>query len=376
MNVGVPRETKPDEARVALTPAGTVALTASGHRVWVERGAGGGAGFADSAYSDAGAALVSREAVWERSDMIVKVKEPTPDEYAFFREGLVLFAYLHLAADRELTAALQASSVFAVAYETVQDSSGQLPLLAPMSGIAGRLAPQAGAWALERAQGGRGILIGGVPGVAPARVVIVGAGSVGRNAALVAAGMGADVWLLDRSVSRLAELESTLPRSVKLLRSDAETLAALLPNTDLLIGAVLVVGASAPRLITREMLSSLEPGSVLVDVAIDQGGCAETSRPTTHAEPVFTADGVVHYCVANMPGAVPVTATRALTNATLPYVLELADKGPAGAVAQNCAIAAGVNVARGRLTHAGVAAAFESQAVDLGELLTLYKISL
>ena len=333
MKIGVAKEIKPDEYRVALTPAGALELTQHGHEVLVEQGAGEGSAFPDDAYLTAGARIASVDEVWEAADLLLKVKEPIAVEYPRLRSDLVLFTYLHLAADEPLTRALADSGVAAVAYETVELDNGRLPLLAPMSEVAGRLATQMGAWTLEKSQGGRGILLGGVPGVAPARVVVLGGGIVGYNAALVAVGMKADVWVLDRSVERMRELESMLAGRITLAMSTKLEVAQAIADADLVVGAVLIPGARAPKLITREMLGLMKQGSVIVDVAIDQGGCAETSRPTTHSDPVYVVDGVVHYCVANMPGAVPITSTKALTNVTLPYVEAIADRGLAGAVA-------------------------------------------
>jgi alanine dehydrogenase len=367
MRVGVVTELKADEHRVALTPAGARELAERGHEVLVERGAGAGSAFPDEAYASAGAALASADEVWERSELVLKVKEPLPEEYGRLRDDLVLFTYLHLAADERLTRALVASGATCIAYETVQNEDRRLPLLAPMSEVAGRLATQMGAWALERGPGGRGILLGGVPGVPPARVLILGGGIVGMNAALIAIGMQADVWVLDRDVERMRELEIMLDGRITLAMSSRLQIEELLPQCDLVVGAVLVPGARAPRLVTREMLRSMKPGAVLVDVAIDQGGCFETSRPTTHSDPVFVVDGVVHYCVANMPGAVPITSTKALTNVTLPYVEAIADAGVREAVRRSPALAHGVNVAAGAVTHAAVAAAHGLPYVPVSE---------
>jgi alanine dehydrogenase len=361
--VGVVREVKAAERRVGLTPAGAVALADRGHRVLVEAGAGAGAGFPDDAYSAAGARLVADATeVWGTSDLLVKVKEPIASEYGCLRPGLALFTYLHLAADRALTEALLASGTTAIGYETVQADDGRLPLLAPMSEVAGRLAAQAGAHYLQAPFGGPGLLIGGAPGVAPARVAILGGGVVGTQAARVATGMGADVTILDTAPDRLRWLEDRFERSARVLMSDADTLHAALAGADLVIGAVLVPGAAAPRLLDRDGLAELKPGAVLVDVAIDQGGCFATSRPTTHGDPTYAVDGVLHYCVANMPGAVPVTSTRALTNATLPWVLRLA-AGVEDALATEPMLARGLNAHAGRLTCEPVARAFPDLAV-------------
>ena len=367
MRIGVAREIKPQEYRVALTPAGALELVQRGHEVVVERAAGVGSGFVDEAYAAVGARLADVDEVWSSADLLLKVKEPIAVEYPRLREGLTLFTYLHIAADEPLTRALLDSGVAAVAYETVETADRRLPLLAPMSEVAGRLAPQMGAWALEKARGGRGILLGGVPGVPPARVVVLGGGVVGLNAAIIALGMQADVWVLDKSVDRLRELEIALDGRVTLAMSNRLQIEEVLPDTDLVIGAVLVPGALAPRLVTREMLGLLRPGAVLVDVAIDQGGCFETSHATTHDDPIFEVDGIVHYCVANMPGAVPVTSTKALTNVTLPYVEAIADKGLARAIVDDPALAKGVNTLAGRLTYAAVADAHGMPYTPLAE---------
>jgi alanine dehydrogenase len=357
MKIGVAKEIKTDEHRVALTPAGALELTQRGHEVVVEQGAGEGSAFPDEAYLTAGARVVSVDEVWETAELLLKVKEPIAPEYPRLRSDLVLFTYLHLAADEPLTRALAESGVAAVAYETVELDNGRLPLLAPMSEVAGRLATQMGAWTLEKSQGGRGILLGGVPGVAPAKVVVLGGGIVGYNAALVAVGMKADVWVLDKSVERMRDLESMLAGRITLAMSTKLEVEQAIASADLVIGAVLIPGARAPKLITREMLALMKQGSVIVDVAIDQGGCTETSRPTTHSDPIYVVDGVVHYCVANMPGAVPITSTKALTNVTLPYVEAIADRGLAGAVAADPALARGVNVLAGDVTYEAVAEA-------------------
>jgi len=369
MRIGVVKEIKADEYRVALTPAGALELSQRGHEVLVEAGAGEGSAFLDEAYLTAGARVVSVDEAWEQADLLLKVKEPIASEYRRLRPDLVLFTYLHLAADEPLTAALVESGVSAVAYETVELDNGRLPLLAPMSEVAGRLATQMGAWTLEKSQGGRGILLGGVPGVAPARVVVLGGGIVGYNAALVAVGMKADVWVLDRSVERMRDLESMLAGRITLAMSTKLEVEQAIASADLVVGAVLIPGARAPKLITREMLGLMKPGSVIVDVAIDQGGCTETSRPTTHSDPIYEVDGVVHYCVANMPGAVPITSTKALTNVTLPYVEAIAERGLAAAVAADRALAHGVNVLGGSVTYEAVADAHGLEYRPLGELL-------
>ena len=357
MRIGVAREIKQREYRVALTPAGALELVQRGHEVVVESGAGVGSGFVDEAYLAVGARMASVEDVWSSAELLLKVKEPIAEEYGRLREGLTLFTYLHIAADEPLTDALVDSGITGIAYETVETASRQLPLLAPMSEVAGRLAPQMGAWSLEKAHGGRGILLGGVPGVPPAKVVILGGGVVGLNSAIIALGMQADVWVLDKSVERMRELEIALDGRVTLAMSNRLQIEEVLADADMVIGAVLVPGAIAPKLVTREMLGLMRPGAVLVDVAIDQGGCFETSHATTHDDPVFEVDGIIHYCVANMPGAVPVTSTKALTNVTLPYVEAIADKGVARAIADDAALAKGVNVVGGKVTYEAVAQA-------------------
>jgi alanine dehydrogenase len=359
VRIGVAKEIKPQEYRVALTPAGALELVQRGHEVIVERGAGVGSGFADDAYTAVGARVVDVDEVWATAELLLKVKEPIAVEYPRLREGLTLFTYLHIAADEPLTRALLDAGVTAVAYETVETADRRLPLLAPMSEVAGRLAPQMGAWALEKAHGGRGILLGGVPGVPPAKVVVLGGGVVGLNAAIIALGMQADVWVLDKSVDRMRELEIALDGRVTLAMSNRLQIEEVIPDADMVIGAVLIPGAVAPKLVTRDMLRLMRPGSVLVDVAIDQGGCFETSHATTHDDPIFEVDGIVHYCVANMPGAVPVTSTKALTNVTLPYVEAIADKGLARAIADDPALAKGVNTMNGRLTYQAVADAHD-----------------
>jgi alanine dehydrogenase len=357
VKIGVAKEIKPDEYRVALTPAGARELGQGGHDVIVETGAGEGSAFSDGAYEAAGAVIADVDDVWADAELLLKVKEPIEAEYARLRDGLVLFTYLHIAADEPLTRALLESGITAVAYETVETDSGVLPLLAPMSEIAGRLAAQAGAYFLERPQGGRGLLLGGVPGVSPGRVVVIGGGMVGYNAAVIALGLGADVMILERSLDRMRHLEEILSGRLSLVMSSSLEIEESVQHADVVIGAVLIPGALAPKLITREMVAEMKEGSVLADVAIDQGGCAETSRPTTHSDPVYVVDGVTHYCVANMPGAVPITSTKALTNATLPYVEEIADYGLALAVAQDPALARGVNVVGGKVTYEAVAEA-------------------
>ena len=370
MRIGVAKEIKPDEYRVALTPAGALELINRGHEVAVESGAGLGSAFSDEVYRRVGAELTSVDEIWGRSEMVLKVKEPIASEYARMREGQILFTYLHIAADEPLTRALIESGVTAVAYETVEEN-GALPLLAPMSEVAGRLASQAGAYFLEKPLGGRGLLLGGVPGVAPGRVVIVGGGVVGYNAAVIALGLGAQVTILERSIDRMRHLEEILSGRVTLLMSSILQVAAAVEDADLVIGAVLVPGAVAPKLVTREMIAGMKEGAVVVDVAIDQGGCFETSHATTHADPVYVVDGVTHYCVANMPGAVPITSTKALTNATLPYVEAIAESGLRAAVASDPALAKGVNVIDGKLTYEAVADAHGIDYTPLDDVLPL-----
>jgi len=371
MKIGVAKEIKPDEHRVALTPAGARELAQRGHDVVVERGAGEGSALPDAAYEAVGAQIASVDDVWGASDLVLKVKEPLPDEFDRLRDGLILFTYLHLAAEEGLTRALVESGAVCIAYETVETDERQLPLLAPMSEVAGRLATQMGAWALEKAQGGRGILLGGVPGVPPAKVVVLGGGIVGYNAALIAVGMQADVWVLDKSVGRMRDLEMMLDGRITLAMSNQLAIDEAVEDADLVIGAVLIPGARAPKLITRDMLGALKPGAALVDVAIDQGGCFETSRPTTHSDPVYVVDGIVHYCVSNMPGAVPVTSTAGLTNVTLPYVEQIADLGVREAVARNRALGRGVNVFEGKVTYEAVAEAHGLEYSPLDEVLPL-----
>jgi alanine dehydrogenase len=371
LKIGVAKEIKSDEYRVALTPAGARELGQRGHDVIVETGAGGGSSFTDAAYEAAGARIASVEDVWADAELLLKVKEPIEPEYGRLREGLVLFTYLHIAADEPLTRALIDSGITAVAYETVETDSGALPLLAPMSEIAGRLAAQAGAYFLEKPLGGRGLLLGGVPGVAPGRVVVIGGGMVGYNAAVIAIGLGANVTILERSIDRMRHLEEVLSGRVSLVMSSTLQIEESLREADVVIGAVLIPGAVAPKLITREMVEGMKEGAVLADVAIDQGGCAETSHPTTHSEPVYTVAGVTHYCVANMPGAVPITSTKALTNATLPYVEAIADHGIAEAVARDPALSRGVNVVDGKVTYEAVADAHGLEYQPLEDVLPL-----
>ncbi len=359
MIVGVPKEIKTDEYRVAMIPVGVEELTRAGHRVVVQAGAGQGSGISDEDYARHGAEIAAAaEDVWKRADMIVKVKEPLPKEWPLMRRGQIVFTYFHFAADEKLTRAVMQSGITAVAYETIRDARGQLPLLTPMSEVAGRMSIQEGAKYLERPFEGRGILLGGVPGVLPANVVILGGGVVGANAAKVAAGLGANVTILDINLDRLRYLDDVMPKNVTTLFNHRHNLLDSLVRADLVIGAVLIPGAKAPRLVRREDLGRMNPGSVIIDVAIDQGGCVETAIPTTHSDPTYIVDGVIHYCVANMPGAVGRTSTYALTNVTLPYVLQLAKKGLDKAVRENPALAQGVNIREGKVTNQAVAETF------------------
>ena len=359
MIIGIPKEIKNNENRVALTPAGAKELVKRGHTVYVQHTAGENSGFPNSAYETVGAKILpSINDVYQTAEMIVKVKEPIAVEYPLVRKGQLVFTYFHFASDEKLTLAMMDSGSVCLAYETVENPDGTLPLLIPMSEVAGRMSIKEGARFLETPQGGKGILLGGVPGVKPARVLVLGGGIVGYNAALMAAGMGADVTIADISLPRLRHLEEIMPANVRTLYSSTHNIETELPATDLVIGAVLIPGAKAPHLITKEMLGLMKPGSVLVDVAIDQGGCFETSHPTTHADPVYTVDGIVHYCVANIPGAVPQTSTLALTNATLPYVLELADKGWKEACKEDKTLYPGLNIIEGQIVYPAVAEAF------------------
>jgi alanine dehydrogenase len=352
----VPKEVKDHEARVGLIPSGAKALVEAGHRVLAQAGAGSGSSLTDEEYREAGAEIVtSAEALWTASDLVIKVKEPQPTEYPFFRPGLTLFTYLHLAPLPELTDALVNAKVNAVAYETIREADGSLPLLTPMSEVAGRMAVQVGAQYLEAPMGGRGILLGGVPGVAPANVVILGGGVVGHNAAKMAVGLGAHVTIIEKNLNRLRELDDIYSSQVVTLASNIYTIRESLRLADLVIGAVLIPGASAPRLVRRDMLPLMKKGSVMVDVAIDQGGCFETSHATTHTDPIYFVDGVLHYCVSNMPAAVPHTSTFALNNATFPYLLELANRGLLGACAHSKAVREGVNTYQGRIVYEAVA---------------------
>lgn len=360
MKIGIPKEIKNNENRVGATPAGVKELVAHGHEVFVQHTAGVGSGFADSAYEEAGATILPTiEDVYATAEMIIKVKEPIAPEYPLIRKDQVVFTYFHFACDLELTEAMMKSGAVCIAYETVRDRQGTLPLLIPMSEVAGRMSIQEGARFLEKPQGGRGVLLGGVPGVKPAKVLILGAGVVGRNAALMAAGLGADVTITDISLPVLRHCAETMPKNVRTLYSSRHNIEEELPDTDLVIGSVLIPGAKAPHLVTRDMVSKMRPGSVMVDVAIDQGGCFETSHPTTHSDPVYEVDGVIQYAVANIPGAVPYTSTLALTNATLPYALRLADLGWQEACRKDPGLADGINIVDGKITFKGVAEAFD-----------------
>ncbi len=370
MKVGVPTEVKTDEYRVALTPAGVRELSDAGHEVVVQRGAGVGSGITDADYQEQGATILpDADAVFAAAELIVKVKEPQPEEVARLEPRHLLFTYLHLAPAPELTEGLVDSGATCIAYETVTDPNGRLPLLAPMSEVAGKIATQAGAFMLERPLGGRGILLGGVPGVEAARVMVIGGGVVGMQAALIAIGMQATVFVYDRNIDRLRELDVAFGGRADTCFASTLAIEERLPEVDLVIGAVLVAGARAPRVITRAQLGLMKPGAVLVDVAIDQGGCFETSHPTTHSNPTYEVDGITHYCVANMPGAVPVTSTYALTNATMPYVVQLANSGVHAAVAANAGLKEGVNVVAGQVTNAPVAEAVGVPYVPVEEAL-------
>ena len=360
MIIGVPKEIKNNENRVGMTPAGVKELVAHGHKVYVQHTAGLGSGFADEEYVAAGATILPTiEDVYSTAEMIIKVKEPIEPEYKLVKKGQLLFTYFHFACDRPLTDAMLASGATCIAYETVRDRQGTLPLLIPMSEVAGRMSIQEGARFLEKPQGGKGLLIGGVPGVKPAKVLILGAGVVGRNAALMAAGLGADVTITDISLPTLRHVAEVMPKNVKTLYSSRHNIEQELPSVDLVIGSVLIPGAKAPHLVTRDMLKLMRPGTVMVDVAIDQGGCFETSHPTTHSEPTYEVDGIVHSAVANIPGAVPFTSTLALTHATLPYALRLADKGWREACKADPGLAEGVNIVDGKITFKGVAETFD-----------------
>ncbi len=370
MIIGVPKEIKANENRVSLIPAGAEVLKGLGHRVLVETQAGKGSGFTDEDYTEAGAEIVDTpNDLFAQVEMVIKVKEPLAVEYDLIREGQIIFTYFHFAASEELTKAIIKSNCTAIAYETVRNTSGALPLLIPMSEVAGRLAVQEGARCLEKLHGGRGVLLGGVPGVEPARVVILGGGVVGTNAAKIAAGLGARVSILDIDLERLRYLDDVMPKNVVTIMSSPANIRKAISEADLVVGAVLIPGAKAPSLITRQMLSLMLEGSVLVDVAVDQGGCVETIRPTTHENPIYVIDGVVHYGVANMPGAVPMTSTRALTNATLPYIIQIANSGFPKVAKDNPEIAEGVNVFNGDITHKAVAEAFQYEYIPLSTVI-------
>ncbi len=370
MIIGILREIKVAEHRVCMTPAGAEVMLQNNHQILVENDAGVGSGFSNDEYVHAGAEIVQTPAeIYERADMVMHVKEPQPSEYSLIREDQIVFTYLHLAAERTLTEALVKAKSVNIAYETIQKSDGSLPLLTPMSEVAGRMAAQEGAKYLELHHGGSGILLGGVPGVAPGNVVVIGGGIVGINAAKMACGLGAKVYLLDTNLDRLRYLSEVMPSNCFPMMSSKPVLRELLKDADLVIGAVLIPGAKAPKLITRDMLSVMKKGSVMVDVAIDQGGCFETSQATTHTEPTYVVDGIVHYCVANMPGAVAKTSTLALTNATLPYAVEIANKGWEKACRDNSEIKPGVNVVQGKVTYKGVAEAFDMEYVDIDRIL-------
>ncbi|MGC8594404.1 MAG: alanine dehydrogenase [Candidatus Kryptoniota bacterium] len=370
MIVGLLKEIKPNENRVALLPAGVELLIAHGHKVLVEKNAGLGSGFPDELYKKAGGKIIPTAAeVYAKADMIMKVKEPIEPEYGLIREGQIVFTYFHFAASKKLTEAMMKSKSICIAYETVQKSDGSLPLLVPMSEVAGRMAPQEGAKYLEKTMGGRGVLLGGVPGVEPADVVVLGGGVVGQNAARIAAGLGARVTILDSNLQKLRYLDDVMPRNVVTLASNPHNVRKAASRADVLIGAVLIPGAKAPKLITRDMLKDMKDGAVIIDVSVDQGGCIETCKPTTHENPTFVVDGVLHYCVANMPGAVPFTSTIALTNATLPYAIEIADSGWEKACKTNHEIKPGLNMAFGKITYKGVADAFGFEYTPVDEVL-------
>ncbi|WP_136805596.1 alanine dehydrogenase [Desulfosediminicola flagellatus] len=370
MKVGILKEIKSAENRVAMTPSGVETMVANGHEVMVEKSAGVGSGFSDEEYSGVGAKIVAAPSeIYAESDMVMHVKEPQPSEYDMVREGQIVFTYFHFAPDEQLTRAFIKNKSVAIAYETVEGAKGDLPLLTPMSEVAGRMSMQEGAKYLERFYGGRGLLLGGVTGVAPATVVVIGGGVVGTNAAQMACGLGAKVYLLDMNLDRLRYLSEVMPKNCFPMMSSPTILRQLVTEADVVIGAILVAGTKAPKLVTREMLKTMKPGAVIVDVAIDQGGCFETSKATTHAEPVYEVDGVIHYCVANMPGAVPVTSTMALTNATLPYAVEIANKGWKKSAQDNHGIKTGLNIVHGKVTYKGVADAFDLDFTPVEEVL-------
>ena len=370
MIIGVPKEIKKHENRVALLPGGVNALKQNGHDVLIQKGAGLGSGFPDDRYTAAGAKIIDDvDALWKQSDMIMKVKEPLKAEYDRMQEGQIIFTYFHFAASRELTEAVVDSKCVAIAYETVEKRDGSLPLLIPMSEVAGRMASQEGAKYLEKAQGGRGVLLGGIPGVQPANVMVLGGGIVGVNAAKIAAGMGANTTIMDINMSRLRYLDDVMSRNVNTMFSSEANITRMLPDVDLIIGAVLKPGAKAPHLITRDMLGELRPGTVLVDVAIDQGGCFETSKATTHDDPIYVVDDIVHYCVSNMPGAVPYTSTLGLTNVTMPYAVDLANKGWKKALQDDEELQKGLNIVNGDIVYEDVASAFEMSYTPVEKIL-------
>lgn len=370
MIIGVPKEIKTHENRVALLPGGVTALKRNGHEILIQQGAGEGSGFKDEEYTAAGAAILDDvEELWQKAEMIMKVKEPIKEEHGRMREGQIIFTYFHFAADQTLTEAVVDSNCIAVAYETVENEDGSLPLLIPMSEVAGRMAAQEGAKYLEKATGGRGILLGGIPGVPPANALVLGGGIVGVNAAKIAAGMGANTTIMDINMSRLRYLDEVMDKNVSTMFSSEANIHRMLPDVDLIIGAVLKPGAKAPHLITRKMLKDMRPGTVLVDVAIDQGGCFETSKPTTHDNPIYVVDDVVHYCVANMPGAVPYTSTLGLTNVTLPYAVDLANKGWKKALSEDEELKMGLNIAEGKIVYKDVADAFDMDYTPIEQVL-------
>ena len=370
MNIGIPKEIKPQENRVAIQPGGVMTLVQQGHKVMVEKDAGLGSGFSDVEYVAAGAQIEADvDALWAAADMIMKVKEPIAEEYSRIKAGQILFTYFHFAADKTLTQAIIDSKCIAIAYETVEKVDRSLPLLIPMSEVAGRMATQEGAKFLEKAMGGRGVLMGGIPGVPPANTLVLGGGIVGVNAAKIAAGMGSNTTIMDINMPRLRYLDDVMPKNITTLFSSEANIRAMLPTVDLIIGAVLKPGAKAPHLITREMLSHMRPGTVLVDVAIDQGGCFETSKPTTHQDPVYFVDEILHYCVANMPGAVPYTSTLGLTNVTLPYAVALANKGWKQAVKDDVKLLKGVNIVEGTIVYEDVAKAFGMEWSTVNQML-------
>jgi alanine dehydrogenase len=372
MIIGVPKEVKKHENRISILPGGALQFKRHGHNVIIEKGAGAGSGFSDEAYLEAGAEITDDvDEVWARADMIMKVKEPIREEYPRMNEGQVIFTYFHFAADEQLTKAVVDSKSVAIAYETVEKADRSLPLLIPMSEVAGRMAAQEGAKYLEKPLGGRGVLMGGIPGVPPAKVLVLGGGIVGVNAAKVASGMGADTIIMDINLPRLRYLDDVMEKNVRTRFSNEANIRKLLPTVDLIIGAVLKPGAKAPHLVTRGMLKEMRPGTVLVDVSIDQGGCFETSKPTTHDDPVYIIDDIVHYCVANMPGAVPYTSTLGLTNVTLPYAIQIANKGWKNALLEDAELMKGLNIADGKIVYKDVAEAFELHYTDVDDLLEL-----